>query len=238
MTGATRLILVGCGGHASDVLSVVEACNRLEIRYEVIGYLDDDPLPNARRVAARGISHLGGIDDDFVLRAPLLLGIGYPLPRRAVADRLRARGGRLADPVVHPRAELATGVELGPGAVVFPGVQVGPLARVGEGAMLGRGAVVGHDTVISDYASVMPAAVLSGGCTVGAGALVGTNATVLEGVSIGEGARLGAGAVLTRDLPAGATAVGVPARVVSGDRSPADRPAPASARPSLPRPRR
>ncbi len=46
------------------------------------------------------------------------------------------------------------------------------------------------------------------------GASVGANATILPGVTIGEGAMVGAGAVVTKDVPAGATVVGNPAREI------------------------
>ncbi|MFF5011693.1 acyltransferase [Streptomyces sp. NPDC001165] len=51
--------------------------------------------------------------------------------------------------------------------------------------------------------------------TIGSDAWLGAHVTVLAGVRIGEGAVVGAGAVVTRDVPAHAVAVGVPARVVA-----------------------
>jgi UDP-2-acetamido-3-amino-2,3-dideoxy-glucuronate N-acetyltransferase len=49
------------------------------------------------------------------------------------------------------------------------------------------------------------------------GASLGTGATILSGVEIGEGAIVGAGAVVTRNVPAGSTVVGNPAKAVTGD---------------------
>jgi acetyltransferase-like isoleucine patch superfamily enzyme len=49
---------------------------------------------------------------------------------------------------------------------------------------------------------------------VGVGASIGSGATILGGVTIGAGAMVGAGAVVTKDVPAGMLAIGVPARVV------------------------
>jgi acetyltransferase-like isoleucine patch superfamily enzyme len=47
------------------------------------------------------------------------------------------------------------------------------------------------------------------------GASIGANATLLPGVTVGERAMVGAGAVVTKDVPAGATVVGNPARIIS-----------------------
>lgn len=49
------------------------------------------------------------------------------------------------------------------------------------------------------------------------GASIGANATLLPGIEIGAGAMVGAGAVVTRDVPAGATVVGNPARIIRSD---------------------
>lgn len=213
MTALLPLVVIGCGGHASDVLSVIEARNEGEPRYSVVGYLDDDPGADDSRVRARGIPRAGCIADMEQLDGLYVFGIGYPGPRSQVAERLKHLG-QAADAIVHPWADLASGVAVERAVVIFGGAHIGPRGRVLEGAMIGRAAIIGHDAVVAEYASVMPGAVVSGDCAVGVGALVGANATVLEGVQMGQWSRLGAGAVLTQNLAAGCTAVGVPARVV------------------------
>jgi len=65
-----------------------------------------------------------------------------------------------------------------------------------------------RETPIMDGALRFAPVVLEDGCD------IGVSATILPGVTVGRGAQIGAGAVVTRDVPAGAIAAGVPARVV------------------------
>jgi acetyltransferase-like isoleucine patch superfamily enzyme len=55
--------------------------------------------------------------------------------------------------------------------------------------------------------------VSAGGISIGDGVWLGVGVTVLDGVTIGDGAVIGAGAVVTRSIPAGAVALGSPARI-------------------------
>lgn len=82
---------------------------------------------------------------------------------------------------------------------------------IGAGTMIADGVLINsgtHDP--NDEMAVRG----SGRISVGSGCFIGQHVVILGGVSIGPGVTIGAGAVVTRDIPAGATAVGVPARVI------------------------
>jgi serine acetyltransferase len=76
---------------------------------------------------------------------------------------------------------------------------------IGGGAQLGRGCTVLHNVTIQHGA----------GTSIGDGTFLGVGSVVLGGRHIGPGVILGANAVVTRDIAAGATAAGVPARVLA-----------------------
>jgi serine O-acetyltransferase len=117
------------------------------------------------------------------LRVPLLPRIAHRLA--IIAADLYV--GELV--LMHP------GVFIGHGMVVIDGfVEVGPGVRIGPGVTIGlRGG--------------------NRGPTIERDVLIGTGAKVLGELTVGRGARIGANAVVMADVPPGATAVGVPARV-------------------------
>jgi serine O-acetyltransferase len=81
------------------------------------------------------------------------------------------------------------------------GIVIHPDARIGVNCLILQQVTIGEGKV-------------PGLPTIGADVLIGAGAKVLGGVTIGDGARIGANAVVLSDVPAGATAVGIPARVV------------------------
>jgi acetyltransferase-like isoleucine patch superfamily enzyme len=109
--------------------------------------------------------------------------------------------------------ELGDGVNIGFNCEVFSASRV----RIGARTMLAAYAyVIGGDHDFSDPDTpILEQARKSEGVTIGDGAWLGAGAKVLDGVIIGELAVIGAGAVVTRDVPARAVAVGMPAKVVS-----------------------
>lgn len=104
------------------------------------------------------------------------------------------------------------------------GIEIHPGARMGRRVFIdhGMGVVIGETTEIGDNCTIYHGVTLGGTGkdtgkrhpTLGNNVLVGAGAKVLGPVYIGDNVRVGAGSVVLKNLPANATAVGVPAEVV------------------------
>ncbi len=110
-------------------------------------------------------------------------------------------------------ARWATGIEIHPGATIGRrvfidhgmGVVIGEMSEIGDDCTIYQGVTLGGTSLVKG-AKRHP--------TLEAGVVIGANACVLGGFTVGAGARVGSGAVVTKPVPAGATAVGNPARII------------------------
>jgi len=110
------------------------------------------------------------------------------------------------------------------------GIEIHPGARIGRRFFIdhGMGVVIGETAEIGDNVLMYQGVVLGGTSlekkkrhpTIEDNVVIGAGATLLGPIVVGEGARIGAGSVVIKPVPAGATIVGVPGRIVGEKRSP------------------
>ncbi|MCB1894212.1 MAG: serine O-acetyltransferase [Rhodocyclaceae bacterium] len=116
---------------------------------------------------------------------------------------------------------------------MLTGIEIHPGARIGRRVFIdhGMGVVIGETAEVGDDCTIYQGVTLGGTSlyrgtkrhpTLGRGVVIGAGAKVLGGFEVGDGAKVGSNAVVVKPVPAGATAVGNPARVLDGERKERD----------------
>ena len=208
----TDVVLIGGGGHASVVASLLGELPGLRL----VGYT----APEAHGTL-EGVEYLGpdSVLADWEARAghapvALALGIGHvgdPAPRQAVTRRMEEAGFQFRS-VTARSAWVASSASLGRGTVVMPGAVVNAGARLGAFGIINSNAVVEHGCIVGEHVHLGPGAVVSGDVRIGAGSMIGAGAVVVQGLEVAAGCLVGAGAVVTRSLTEAGVYVGCPAR--------------------------
>jgi serine O-acetyltransferase len=144
------------------------------------------------------------IDRDPAVRGWLDVVLSYPGFHAVAAHRFIHPLYRMGVPIL-PRL-LSMGVFIDHGM----GVVIGETAEVGDGCTLYQGVTLGGTSLAKGKRHP----------TLGRDVVVGANGVVIGAITLGDGVKVGSGSVVVKDVPANATVVGVPARVVAQDGKP------------------
>lgn len=163
------------------------------------------------------------MERDPAARSRLEVMLCYPGFQALVVYRLAhalwRRRWRLAGRFVSHLGRVLTNIEIHPGASVGDrcvidhgsGVVIGETSIIGNDVTLYQGVTLGGTSPAVDSRSQVDQ---KRHPTLEDGVIVGSGAQILGPITVGQGARVGANAVVTRDIPRGVTAAGIPARVI------------------------
>ena len=171
-------------------------------------------LPAALSRAAEDVQAV--LANDPAARSRLEVVLIYPglhaLWLHRVAHDLWTTGSPFEARLLSHVNRFLTGIEIHPGATIGRrvfidhgmGVVVGETATIGDGCLIYKGVNLGGTSLARTKRHPQ----------LGRNVVVGANACILGAIDIGDGARIGSGSVVVKPVPAGATVVGVPARVI------------------------
>lgn len=209
----SSVVIIGTGGNAYDMLDIVETRSITEPGWRVSGFVDDSrgvgSIYQGLPILAR-LDEAARLSDEYVFINSIGSDRSYRL-RPKIVERMGLAAKRWTT-IVHPSAAVSKRASIGRGVCINYGVSVGGGVVIGNHVQLGPGCIIGHDTMIEDFSVIAPGAIVSGFVRVGRNCYIGAGAMIRQQQVIGDEALVGMGAVVVKNVAAGQTVVGNPAR--------------------------
>jgi sugar O-acyltransferase (sialic acid O-acetyltransferase NeuD family) len=195
-----RLILVGGGAFARELICWIEDAVDLGVGRKVTGFLDEDPKALEKLAYPYEPKWISTIDDYIPKKGDeLIIAIGDPVGKFKVVSKLKGKGAKFTK-FIHPSAVIAKSAILGEGVVICPQALVSSDVQVGDFVMVNCLSSMGHDVVVGNYSTLSGHVDLTGYVQVGEGVFFGTGAKVIPKVKIGAGAKIGAGTTIIKSV--------------------------------------
>lgn len=206
----TKLVIYGASNPC--VLKLLDAINRNAPTWDLIGFIDDTP----EKAGGSFYSHpiLGPRDALAQFEKSEIRFFnnvfGSMSARRRVAGVLQNFGCEMIT-LVHPGVDMGF-CQVGADVAIEQHAVLDMDVSIGDHSCVKRNSSLGHETVVEEFAFVGPGATVCGRVRIGEGVYVGAGSCIRDGVEIGKNSVVGAGSVVVKDVPAGVTVVGNPAK--------------------------
>lgn len=197
------MYLYGASGHAKVIIDILRANN-----IEVTGLVDDNLAID--ELCGLPVSH------DAKNLSPIIISVGNCQIRKKIVDCICSINDEkpVFPTAIHPSAIISPSAIVGEGTVVMQGAILQADVKVGRHCIINTKASVDHECIIEDFVHIAPGCTLSGNVVVGEGSWIGVGSAIIQGIKIGKNCIIGAGSVVTKDIPDGCKAYGVPCRVI------------------------
>jgi sugar O-acyltransferase (sialic acid O-acetyltransferase NeuD family) len=208
-----RLIIVGAGGFAREVLAWAQDVQARGSEWSVAGFLDDNQ--NVLKSYNYKIPIIDSIQDYTPKKNDLfVIGIAAPTKIKMEIAKLIKDKGAVFIQLIHPSVIIGNNVSIGEGCVICPNATLSCDIKIGDFVTINAFAGIGHDVTIDNGATINSYVNINGHCKIGEGVEFGSHATVVPGVSIGSYAKIGVGSAVIKNVKPNVTVMGVPAKKI------------------------
>ncbi len=205
----------GASGFGREIMPLVRAqLMAIGVSSESIVFIDDAAVSNTIN------GHAVITFDEFVATEAVEKYVSLAIANSAIREKLMLRCKSSEIRLFNVTAKNALQMDdvvVGSGSIIAPFVTITSNVRIGICFHANLYSYIAHDCVIGDYVTFAPSVHCNGNVLIEDHAYIGTGAIIKQGLPekplvIGRGAVVGMGAVVTKDVAAGVTVVGNPAR--------------------------
>ena len=193
---AKRLLIIGSGGHAGQVIDAVEMNNE----YEIVGLIDDFLQVGIMKHNYPIIGKIVDIENKLHRFDYAFIAIGDNNERKRIHD-LYPNLNYIK--VIHPSAIVSKR------AIVFSGSYIGAGAVLANNTLVDKQSIVNtnasldHDSVLGKFSSLNPNCATGGNVTILEQTSIGMGTNIRNGVTVGSNCLIGMGSTITKDVPNG-----------------------------------
>ena len=202
------LIIVGAGCFGRVILQSVKDINRIEKKWNIKGFIDDDL--NALESIESDYGIIGTIKDWEVDNNEVFAcGISSPKTKEAVTEFLKSKGATF-ETIVSANTIMSDFVTIGEGS--FVNGDIGPNVILGDFTTI-LGSMIGQDSIIGDFSTTTGYANVAG-AKLGKRVFVASHCVIINDLTIGDDAYIGVGSIVIRNVKAETKVFGYPARKI------------------------
>ncbi len=204
-----NLLIINAGGYGRTVLGLARGDSACGKQWQIKGFLDSRPELGGTAAPVVG----DPMTYDIIEGDIFLCALGSPAQRRKYAAPLLAKGADFIS--LRPDVNFGERVTFGRGCIFELRATVGADSVLGDFVTILSTTIIGHDVTVGSYVQIGSFVFVGGGACIGNDVVIHPHATILPGVRIGDGAVIGSGSVVIRNVAAGVTMFGNPAKPLS-----------------------
>lgn len=207
-----KLIIVGAGSAAREVLQIVKDINQFHNEYNILGFLCD--IPSDIEKLTNSEYHVIGTIQDWIPAEDeyFTIAIADPKGRKKVAELLIEKKAKFVN-IIHPTAKISDYSVLGEGLILYPTASIGVNCHIGDFVYLQR-THISHDVKIGSFSTISSLCGILGKVNIHENVFIGCHSCIIPEIIIGKNAYIGAGSVVIDHIPEDVTVFGNPAKIV------------------------
>jgi len=205
----TKILLFPFGGNS------LEALDCLDEKYDVLGFVDDNPDKIGQNYLGYKIFNREAFFD--YPNSKVLACVGSPKnfqKRKEIIEGLEIPLERYVN-VIHPTAKISKYAQIGINCLIMAGVVITHNAQIGNNVIILPNSVIHHDTKIGDSTCIGSNVVIAGFCDIGESCYIGSGTNIINNTTIGEKTMIGLGTNVISSFNASKKIVGNPAREIA-----------------------